>query len=174
MMKKQGMLILCIMTTMAFFMFTEGCQKSSEEIAEKMAEEIIERSSGGDVDIDYSDNSMSFETEQGTINMGITEEWPDKIPLSVPKFSSGKIVSATETDTGNALNVFVVIEEITSGDFDKYKSDVEGAGWTITTSSKMDNDFVFIATKEKASIMASFSRDEGDLFSGGIRYIQGE
>lgn len=56
----------------------------SDKVAERIAEEAIERETGGSVDIDTDGGSVSVETDDGSFSMGqgsVPDGWPDDIPL---------------------------------------------------------------------------------------------
>ena len=165
--RKQGMKIFSVMIIIALVLFTGGCQNASDELAEKM----IESATGGNVELDTSDDSISLKTDKGTLDIGAEKEWPNAIPSHVPRFSDGEIMSVMETNSEDGLSVSVGIKQTTAKYFEKYKSEVQGAGWDIT-SSIIDSDiYVFTAVKDKDLVMATFGEDEGGL-SGSITYSQ--
>ena len=165
--KRQGMMILSIMTIMVFSLFTTGCQKAGEETAEK----IIESATGGKVDIDSSDDSVTIKTDSGVLVAGGAQEWPDKIPSYLPKFGYGKITSVMENNDDSGQHYFIGLSEVTAENFNAYQSEVEGAGWSVTTTSKAEDGMFFMASKDKDALTVSFSKEDAG-FSGGISYNQ--
>jgi len=99
--------------------------------SEEVAEEIFESSFGGDVDLDYSEDGATLETEEGTTTMGSSANWPSDMPSSVPKYTEGNITySSTTTDGWNMM-----FEEIGSDSLDFYKAALEDKGWIIVAST---------------------------------------
>jgi hypothetical protein len=143
-----------------------GCKKPGEKMGEKM----LEVATGGKAKVDG--NKVTVKTEQGTMEVGGTQEWPAKIPADVPKFTYGKIVSVMENTTPKGLNIFVGIEGVSKADFDKYASSLAGAGWKVATESKGEDGFFVMTKKGNNMLMASFSNKSDKGFSGGVSYTE--
>ena len=95
------------------------------------------------------------------MKVGGTYEWPKTIPSDVPKFTYGKITSVMETNADKGKSFFIGYENIDVASYDKYKGELESAGWKITMTSKSEDGYLIMGTKEKRSVMASFSNKDG-------------
>lgn len=80
---------------------------SSDDVAERVAEEAIESGGDANVDINSEDGSVSVDTEDGSFSFGdgeVPEEWPADIPLP----EGLTVVSGSTIDEGGTLNVSVI------------------------------------------------------------------
>jgi hypothetical protein len=77
-----------------------GCAKAAEKVTEK----AIENASGGDANVDLSDNggTVKIETSEGSATYG-GGEIPDSIDVSFP--SGGTVMVSTEASTGASVMV---------------------------------------------------------------------
>ena len=79
-----------------------ACGSASDKAAEQLAEELIEASSGGDVDVSVSgdgdDVTIEMETEDGSISIGAGTELPDGLEVPVP--DGGEVMTSFESDDG--------------------------------------------------------------------------
>ncbi|MFA4891703.1 MAG: hypothetical protein WC604_05160 [Candidatus Gracilibacteria bacterium] len=89
---------------------------AAEELGEQMAEEMM-----GGVDIEFA--------EEGS---GEVVPWPEKMPSDVPVFGYGRIDATQVSPAGEeGISVVVSFIDVEDGAYDKYKQDLESAGWTI-------------------------------------------
>lgn len=168
---KRNLLTLLIIAVFSMSLLISGCGMIGDKVAEKATEKTIENATGGDAKVDLNKDKVTVTTKDGTMQVGGTSEWPSKIPSDVPKFSYGKITSVMENTTTDGQSFIVGFEGVAVADLEKYKSDLEGAGWKITMTSKSDDGYLIVAEKAKNSVTASFSKgDKG--FSGGISYVE--
>jgi len=77
-----------------------GCAKAAEKVTEK----AIENASGGDANVDISNNggTVQVQTDQGSATFG-GGEIPDSIDVDLP--SGGNVVSSIEADSGATVMV---------------------------------------------------------------------
>ena len=162
------LICLLLTMTMALSLVMAGCGKASEKAAEK----AIEDASGGKAQVDLNKDQIEVKTNEGTFKTGGTYEWPGQIPADVPKFSYGKIIAFTESSTAQGSSFLMSIEEVKEDASDKYKSDLEGAGWQIVMTNRSADGFIISATKDKQNVVASFSGKSEKGFSGGITYSE--
>ena len=167
--KKWIRLVLVVLSIFVLAVAVSGCSK----VADKAAEKAIETSTGGKADVDLGKNEITVKTDEGTTKMGGTQEWPAKIPADVPKFTSGKITSVVEsTPAAGGYQVMVGYEGATMADIEKYKSQLEAAGWKVTTTTKIEDGYMVAAEKEKRNIVESFSGKTETGYTGGIYYTE--
>lgn len=159
---------LLIMTLLSLSLFMTGCQSA----AEKATEKAIEQSTGGQAKVDVDKDQVTVKTDEGTTTIGGTNQWPDKMPADVPKFNSGKIVSATVSNTtDNGLGIWVGIEGTSMDDLTKYTNQLEAAGWKIESTTTMTDGYMVTASKGEQTLLVSFSKSN-DTFGGAIMYNQ--
>lgn len=163
---------LCLVLVIALSLVITGCGKVAEKAAEKATEKAIEDSSGGKAKVDLSGDKLEIKTDEGSFKVGGTYEWPSQIPADVPKFTEGNIVSVMENTTPDGKSVFVGIENVKIDVFDKYKSELEGSGWSISMTSKSETGFLISAQKEKKNVSISFSGSSDGGYSGGVTYVE--
>ncbi len=84
-----------------------ACGSASDKAAEQLAEELIEASSGGDVDVSVSgdgdDVTIEMETEDGSISIGAGTELPDGLEVPVP--DGGEVMTSFESDDGISVSL---------------------------------------------------------------------
>jgi len=146
----------------------------AEKASEKATEKAIESASGGTAKVDLDKDKVSVTTQDGTMQMGGTNEWPSKIPADVPKFTYGKINSVIENTSPDGQSIIVGLEGVAMADIEKYKSALEGAGWKITMTSKSDDAYFMTAEKGKNSVSASFGTKTDGGYSGILGYVEGK
>ncbi len=66
-----------LITLLLLIIFLAGCQKAAEKAAAEAMEEQLEAETGGDVEVNVEDESVTIETEEGTIQATGVEgdEW---------------------------------------------------------------------------------------------------
>lgn len=148
-----------------------GCGKVAEKTAEKAVEKAIEDASGEAADVEMNkDGSVEISTDEATMKVGGDYKWPEQLPADVPEFSYGKILAVTESSNEESDTIFVAFQGVKDDAFDKYKSELEGAGWEINIASMSNDGFLITATKEQQNLFVSFSNRSEDGVSGGVTY----
>ncbi|HRY13771.1 MAG TPA: hypothetical protein P5309_09380 [Syntrophomonadaceae bacterium] len=171
--KKWVRLVLVVLSIFVVSVVVSGCGKAAEKASEKATEKAIESATGGQAQVDLGKNEITVKTDEGTTKIGGTNEWPGKIPSDVPKFSAGKITSIVEsTPADGGYQVMVGIEGASKADVEKYKEQLESAGWKITNTAVIDNGYMVSAEKDNRSIVESFSADSDNNLAGGIYYTE--
>lgn len=173
-MKKQPVFIfLLLITFLLMSLVLSGCGTVAEKASEKAAENALEQAAGGDAKVDLdSKGNVEVKTSEGTLKTG-SNEWPKQIPADVPRFTDGKIISIVEsTQNDQGQGVFVGIADAGMDAADKYKTELEKAGWSIIMSSKTPEAVMYSAQKDKGLVTVSFSINEGKLVSGGVTYSE--
>ncbi|MGD0153745.1 MAG: hypothetical protein ABSC17_08310 [Thermacetogeniaceae bacterium] len=161
-----GLVALVIALSLAM----AGCSM----LAKKASENAIESATGGQVKVNQNNGGVTVKTDQGTYQAGSTYEWPSTMPSDVPKFSYGKITSVIQSNTATGKGISVGIENAAPDAFDKYKNDLQNAGWTIETTSQSTSGLLISASKDKRTVMASFSSSSDKGLSGAVIYSEGQ
>lgn len=118
-----------------------GC--SSDDIAERVAEEAAEQAGGGEVDINTDDGSVSVDTDEGSLNIG-SQDLPEDLPEELP-LPDGLAVEASMSQQGDGGST-VGFQATYDGAFDDAKAffdaELEDAGWTVTNSTSSETSGV--------------------------------
>lgn len=171
--KKWGRLALVVLSIFVLSVVVSGCGQAAEKASEEAAERAIESATGGKAQVDLSGDEVTVKTDEGTTKIGGANEWPAKIPSDVPKFAAGKITSIMEsTPADGGYQVMVGIAEASKADVEKYKEQLESAGWKITNTTVIEDGYMVTAEKENRTILESFSGDSENNFTGSIFYTE--
>ena len=104
-------------------------QKASDKIVEK----ALENGSGGDVDVDTSDDQVTVDTEDGTVAVGQDVDLPDRFPDSIPMPLADHTITSASTQ-GDEMAVLVSLTDA-DVDLDAEKehlvSGLTTGGWTV-------------------------------------------
>jgi hypothetical protein len=109
--------------------------------AEQATEELVEQSTGGEVEIDDDGESISIETEEGSMEIsgGESAEVPDGFPSDMPIYDGTIVMAQTfDAEEGTAYNLGI---KTTDGAYDVsewYVDEFASEGWSVT--SEMVND----------------------------------
>jgi len=102
----------------------------SRKMSESITEKIIEKGTGGKVDIDNS--TVKFSDKEGTFEVG-TAKWPSDLSSEVPKFSAGELVAAARINNGSVNGWSIMIKNVEEDSVTGYTKQLEGAGWKTTS-----------------------------------------
>jgi hypothetical protein len=118
-----------------------ACGSASERAGERLAEEIISRSAGEDVDIDVDGETVTVETDEGTARFG-SSALPDAFPAEMPVPDGVTVAGSfvTEGSEGTVIQAQLVAE--VDDDIDRlvafFDERLEPAGWTVVERNSMD------------------------------------
>lgn len=116
-----------------FSLLVAACGSASDMAAEKLAEELIEASSDGDVSVDISgdgdDMTIEMETEDGSVSIGVGTELPDELDIPVP--DGGDVLTSFVTEQGVSVSL-----SYASGRFDEVYSFYED--WTGSSGDEWE------------------------------------
>lgn len=140
-MRKLGIIALVLLLACAL----SGCKSPSQVVTEKASEKVIEKATGGKVDIDG--DKMTVKADDGTQMVIGGNEWPtDKMAGKIPKLGSGKVAFVVNTDELCTL----IIGEVKPKAFEDYLTQVADAGFTTEKASYSDgNNSIYIAESDK-------------------------
>lgn len=127
--------------------------------AEQASEAIVEGGTGADVEIDDDGESVSIETEEGSVEIsgGDSATIPDGFPSDVPLYDGDLVMSQKfDTEDGVAYNIGIKTSDGANDVAEWYSDEFASEGWTVTTESTNDTgDMVMISYQvEKDGRMA--------------------
>ncbi|HEX3010455.1 MAG TPA: hypothetical protein VHQ70_00270 [Syntrophomonadaceae bacterium] len=171
--KKTKLAVLFVITLLTMSVLVSGCGKMAEKASEKAAENAIEKASGGNAKVDLDNKgNVEIKTDEGTLKAG-SNEWPKQLPSDVPRFKDGKITSVVENSANEeGKGIFIGIENAGLDAADKYKNELQNAGWSISSSASSPEMVMFGAQKDNREITVSFTISDGKLASGGVTYAE--
>lgn len=122
-----------------------GCSMAAEEATEA----LVESGTGADVEIDDDGESVSIETEDGSIEIsgGESATLPDGFPEDMPVYD-GQIVMAQSVDTpeGTGYNVGIQTSDSEDDVAAWYSDELANEGWTIAAEISNDGDGMMMTT----------------------------
>ena len=134
-------------------------------VAENMAENALERATGGKVDIDYnSDNTVTFEGEEGSFQAGENVSLPNDWPSDVPVMSGAKISYAGSSNPSTGApgaSVTFTTSKSASEVASYYNSELVNHGWTIDSTANMGGANVISAKKGERTVGLYIIESEG-------------
>ena len=138
-MRIRVLVLLCALIVVA-----ASCGAASDKISERIAEEAIEASGGGELDVDISgdgdDMTINVETEEGSFSTGSNVELPGELNVPVP---DGGNVTASGTQGSSAYASITYprdrYDEIASF-YDDWTSGTGDEWETYTSTFDMDGE----------------------------------
>ncbi len=144
---KKIWLVVILLATVAL----SGCTK---KMAEKATERAIEKNTGDQVDLNFDNNQVTVETEQGSYQAGenvtLPADWPEDIYVL-----EGKLVAAMKVATNNGYSMSVVTEQSVSEIKQDYVDKLTDAGWTINMQMDYGESAALSATKDNRTVSVS-------------------
>ncbi len=148
---------LMLVAIAAFALLVAACGSASDTVAEKLAEELIEASSDGEVDIDVSgdgdDATIKIETDEGSMSIGVGTEMPDGLEIPVP--DGGEVMTTLVAD--DVINVSLSYD---GPRFDEIVGFYES--WTDGTGHEWEAQTLTMDTGEGTQRTSMWIDDEGD------------
>lgn len=158
-------LLLLILSLLALVLATmfNSCKKS----AEKTSETIIEKSIGGDANVDIDDEKFVIETEEGTFTSDATaKSWPNEIPGEVPEFKFGKMANLSTQDVKESTNWTFVFEEVPANALNDYKAILKDKGFKVSSVSIPGAGGQVTAEKDKIIVAVMAGEDMATVSVG--------
>lgn len=134
-----------------------GCGRKAEE---KVLEQTIEKQTGGKATVDLSEEKMSIETEDGSIEItgGKSAKLPDDFPADIYVLDRAKVISVMTLPGGSSVT-FTASEE-PSAVADLYKKEMTAKGWAVMRSMNMDPQQIIMFSKDKRTVTASIAMQD--------------
>ncbi|MFH1143653.1 MAG: hypothetical protein V1774_03830 [Candidatus Eisenbacteria bacterium] len=139
-----------------------GGKEAREKAAEEMAEQMIEKSGGGKVDLDHTGEKFSVKTGDYQMESAAATEWPKDLPADIPAFTYGqveRIARGVETEGGRrSYNIW--LRDVDPQALTKYDADLKQAGWETALVEMGDQGGMVSAQKEGWGVQ--FMHAKGD------------
>jgi hypothetical protein len=114
-----------------------GCGNAVEGIAEKAVERAIEDEVGGDASVEVDEDSVTIDTEQGSITAG-SGSVPEDFPADI-RLVEGEVTFAQRIDGADGTGWSVQI--VTTGDAaavaDQVRADLADAGFSVDEQAEL-------------------------------------
>jgi hypothetical protein len=137
-----------------------GCG-GDDKAAEKIAEKAIEHESGGDVDID--DGEVSVTDEDGNKStMSSSDKLPEDFPKEIPLPDGAKVTSGTKVSTDGNGDTFAVTAEVDDDPKDVlafYKDELDGFKKEMEIST--DDGASAQYTNDEWNVLLGVSNEDG-------------
>lgn len=144
-----------------------GCGAVADQVAERAAEEGLERAGGAsgdvDLDLDNEDGSLSIESSEGSLRIGaqdVPEDFPAEVPLPDDVEVMSSMSFSEEAGTAFNLNMNASGDAATLGD--ELESRFTDAGYTLTGTSSM----------EVEGLISRSFQFEGPDWSGNVGVVE--
>lgn len=140
---------------------------ASQWLGKSATERAIEAATGGNADVDVSDNNVTVKTDQGT--WSTSDKLPADFPTDVPVYPGakvqGSVASAGQDNTGHyaGLETTDALDDVIAW----YKKEVKSAGWTIVTDATVNGSLILSATKDSRGLSVTVTK-EGDKVVVGL------
>ena len=130
------------------------------KVAEKAAEEAVERSTGGDVDI--TKDGVKVKTEDGTFETGTSAELPEDLPKA-PLFVDSKLQSSTKlTNDGDTTWLLNGVVKDAKTAYRTMVKDLKAAGWQINSETESSSpDFAGNVSATKGDLELNLGTNGG-------------
>lgn len=158
-----------------------GCNME-EKIGEKIAEELIEKSAGDEVEVNIDGEDVTYTTEDGEVTFSSEDEdtfeiesedgsvmqggedmkWPtDQAAAYLPSCSAGKVSYLMNSEE----SCIIIMDEVSQDDYDDYVQTIKDAGFTnnavestaedmdLYSGSSADNIIVTVYISPSESVM---------------------
>lgn len=131
-----------------------GCKNA----AEKAAETAIESTTGIEADVD--NNSVTINTNAGSLTVGEAAAIPDEFPSDV-YIIDGDVMSALTIDEDETYQVQIDTPESLSDAADLYDEQLQADGWDITSTLEMTDSANIMAEKGDRFVSVSIGTSDG-------------
>lgn len=137
-----GLVAVCLMAA-------GGCRKSSESLAEKLAEKAIEKNSGGKADVDISNGKITVKTKDGEMvaTSGGSATVPADFPKDVLILKDAKMLATIKVPDG--FSITMESKETPENIVKKYAADMKANGWSEAVSMNTGDGMMLGYSKEK-------------------------
>jgi len=147
--------------SLSVFAILTGCGQSKEEkAAEKVVEEIIEKTSQGETEVDLIKGNMSIKTEAGemSININDSAKLPDNFPNDVFVMKNAEVKMTMDMPQGTSAS-FLSKEDMSSV-FAKYQSEMNLKGWEQKMSMNLGEGATLVYEKDQRVANITMAKDE--------------
>jgi hypothetical protein len=157
-MKKSFILGVC---SLAVFPVLIGWGQSKEEQAtEKIAEEMLEKNSRGEADVDFIKGNMSINTEAGemSININDSAKLPDNFPKDVFVMKGAEVKMTMDIPLG--MSASFLSKEDMSSVFTKYQNEMNSKGWEQKLSMNLGEGATLVYEKDERIANITMAKEQ--------------
>ncbi len=136
-----------------------------EKTAEKTAEKAIESSTGGSADVDIDDDTVTINTNAGSMSAGEEVDLPDNFPSDI-YIIDGTIKMAMATTEIEGFSVSVETSKSVSAAKTEYEEKLVDDGWTITGMLSFTETASVTAEKDNRIVTVTIMEVDGVVTVG--------
>ncbi|MFA6197625.1 MAG: hypothetical protein WC734_00515 [Patescibacteria group bacterium] len=127
--------------------------------AEKIAENIIEKSTNGQVDVDYGSNTVTINTNSGSYSAGENVSLPNGFPSDIYVIEGDLKAAVSSGDDG--YNLTIETSKTPAEASAIYDRELRADGWTISGTANYSGVYSIAAQKGNRYLSAGFTTSEG-------------
>lgn len=161
-------IVIVLILVMSLVLTSCVKQKAEELIAEKVGEKILEKATGGKVDIDLDNKGemASIETDDGKMVFGESLPWPKEAFSKIPELKRINIMNVVEVDNGSTVSVS--FSGITIAEARSYIKELKTSGFKSQMDTVSKESITFSGIDMKGNtIFILYGQGEGDDDGGG-------
>ncbi len=148
---------LFIVTLLAFAVILSGCGKKT---VEKKAETAIEDATGGQADVDIDKNSMTINTDAGSLQIGDTASIPADFPDDV-HVADGTVKTAMQLTENDGFSLSLESSDSVADLKTEYENNLASDGWETTMSLELQGVVTMSAEKDDRIVSVIISETDG-------------
>lgn len=160
---KRKVFIIFILLIAVFSTLITGCKKKIEE---KIAEKVIEDTTGAKVDI--SKDTATIKTEKGETKMGENQKWPKDIMGNLPELKANITMVTEDHDKQNDINLgMIYFDNLKKDDAEKYVESIKELNYESVFETSSGEGFMYSGQNEVGSEVVFSYMNNG---SGTLSY----
>jgi hypothetical protein len=148
--------LIAIMLLVVAVVAGAGCAKKASE---SLTENIIEGSTGNDVDVDLDDETVRINVNGGSMQVGENVSLPDDFPSDI-HVADGDLKSALKT-AENAFSVTIETGKSVSDVKSEYETKLADGGWDVNTTLAFEGMVTMGGEKDNRMVTVSISESDG-------------
>ena len=161
-MKRKAFIIFILLIVVLSTLMT-GCKKKIEE---KIVENIIEESTGGEVDI--SNDTTTIKTEKGETKVGGDIKWPNGKMGNLPELKANVTMFVEDYDKDRDVTLgMVYFENLKNDDANKYVELIKELKYESVFETSGEDGFIYSGKNVDGSEVVFSWNDDG---SGSLSY----
>jgi hypothetical protein len=123
-------------------------KSAGEAVAEKRLENMMEKASGGKVDLDLRGGTVKVKTADGSSVLTTGEQkWPEDLPGEAIVLEPTKVRAVVRSDDENGKQWSIHIFGFNDNVLDEYAAKLKGADWEIQSTTSMGKGGMLSAVK---------------------------
>ena len=139
-----------------------GCGKSvSQIVGEKVAEKVIENSSGGKANVDVNSGNVKVETDQGKFETGDNVKLPSDFPKDI-YVVEGSVKAAITDQSSGSFTVSIETDKSVSDVATLYQDKLKADSWKITGTMNFGETSSVVAEKDDRTVSVMASKSGSD------------